>query len=273
MSPSDATRRLVRERVVDVPWTAVGGHGSSGVWRCGSIFVKEHGSARKWRQEVEAYRVVVTRLEALGWRLPQLLAVDSESRSLLITAVEGVPVEAEAEWAHREAGRFCAALHALDGVPEDTLSIGEALCARLEAALGHVELPREMRARCRDAVRAEYFAGAERRWCHRDFAPRNWLAADGELVVIDFEHMRPDHPLVDVVKLWCGTWRGRPAFLRAWEQGRGRPLSEDERSRVEALSWVHAVGTLAWGARNDDAASVREGWHSVRTLYDGGVGG
>ena len=267
---SEATRRAVTPLVGAAAWVEVGGHGSSGVWRVGSHYVKQHPSRRKWEQEVRAYRGVVSALRAEGWRVPALLAADEESRSLVLSAVGGERTAPDTPAAHRAAGAFSAALHALPTPSDDSLPVGAAIRQRLDAVIRRLELPSKVIRGCRDATAGVGMDGVARRWCHRDFTAENWLMDGPNLGVIDFEHTRPDHPLVDAVKLWCGVWRRAPACRSAWEAGRGVPLDAAEREQLTVLAWLHGLGTLAWGQRHGDAASRSEGRHIVEWLLTGG---
>ena len=86
-------------------------------------------------------------------------------------------------------------------------------------------------------------------WCHRDFRPANWVW-DGTLTVIDFEHSRPDHPLVDLVKLATEVWPLHPELEAVFRSAYG-PFDE---AVLDGLIALHAAATLVWAARHEDPA-------------------
>jgi aminoglycoside phosphotransferase (APT) family kinase protein len=100
------------------------------------------------------------------------------------------------------------------------------------------------------------FQGDRRVLCHRDFAPRNWLVANENFTLIDFEHSAPDHPLVDVVRLCDEVFADRPDLESAFFTGYGARPDADQLSRLLAL---HALATTTWGRRHHDAQFIARG--------------
>ena len=237
-------------------------------------FLKEHGQERKFHQERRAY---LETLPGLGLRTPELLWSDAAGRALLLSVLEGDGVEgvarplAEELDLHRQAGAFLRVLHAAEVRDEDPLPLAEAAARRLEAWLPRAGLTGDEVRLARAAVgEGEPLRGARRVPCHRDFQPRNWLAAGGpegpRLGVLDFEHARPDHPLFDLVKLVHGAWRGRHDRRAAFLEGYGSTPDERELRVVSAL---HGVATAAWGREHGDPAYRAEGRRVLAELAAG----
>lgn len=229
----------------------------SRVWRVeragATAILKAHQSAGKYRRERDALR----RFAPHPWA-PRLLAADDATRRLLIEDRPGRPGDTPADF--RRAGEVLAALHALPA-PPDPLPLRDAIERRLAAALRHAEphLPPATRA----AVAARVgdgaaFEGVERVWCHRDFAPRNWLVCDA-FTLIDYEHTAPDDPLADLVRLYDGPLVDHPDREAAFWQGYGGALTPTTRDRLDRLLALHALATATWGRRHRDSHFICRG--------------
>lgn len=189
-----------------------------------------------------------------GW-LPKVLAVDEERGWLLLSTLGGTPgrevVGTKQEPGMFEAaGRFRSALDAIALRVEerDDMPARVAWARRFDGALARAsgrvseEQVEDWRARFDPSV----FAGVVRRWCHRDFAPHNWLW-DGEcrrLGVLDLGQARVDVPEVDVLKMDIdGAWgmEGlRADFLRGWGRDWGAPQTR----RLAMVRLVWEVGSV-----------------------------
>ena len=103
--------------------------------------------------------------------------------------------------------------------------------------------------------------------CHRDYTPRNWLAREGgELVVLDFEHARPDLGVADLERLWVGEWRREPALREAFLAGYGRDLTADEEETLRRVAALGGLTTVVWAREHADAAFEAHGWDVLRWL-------
>src|SRR5690606_15377580 len=103
--------------------------------------------------------------------------------------------------------------------------------------------------------------------CHRDYTPRNWLAREGgELVVLDFEHARPDLGVADLERLWGGEWRREPALREAFLAGYGRDLTADEEETLRRVAALGGLTTGLWARGRADAASEAHGRGGLRRL-------
>ena len=206
-------------------------------------------SPRKRRQALHFYREIVPRLWALGARTPELLEV--EGAYLLRTWHPGEADSSPA--AHQAAGRWLRALHSLDGVPHDPMSLVEAMGKRVAALVPQLPAPWKAPLLGLDL---SALAGLQRVWCHRDLHPRNWLWDGAQLVVFDFEHAAPDLGALDWVRV-----PDQAALI----EGYGGIKSRDERALFIA-ELVNAAGTLAWGLRHQDAHWVFTGQQRLRAL-------
>lgn len=244
------------------------GHGGTRVFRADGVWIKAHASARKHRQEVRAYLEVVPRLAAVGFRVPALLDRDDAHRLLFLSHVEGEAVRADRPDLHRQAGELVAALRGLPCEDRDPLPLPVALSRRMERAVARATpwLPAATLRRAEAAVDGfRAFEGVARRWCHRDLTPENWLVHEGRLGLVDFEHTRPDAPTVDLVRLAEAHWSRDPRTRDAFLRGHG-PLDDAETERLDALSWLHGVATVAWAEAHGDAAFAARGRRLLERL-------
>ncbi|MCB9745612.1 MAG: phosphotransferase [Alphaproteobacteria bacterium] len=194
---------------------------------------------------------------------PRLRALDRPARCVLLEELPGEDVESigltENTELHRAAGRWLARLHALPLDEDDPMPLAEALQARLDSlrrSLPAADLPL---AALQEALESLDLSGARRVRCHRDFQPRNWRWHGEALGVLDFEHARPDHPMVDLAKLEAAHWPGRPALREAFLEGYGRPLRAEERAALRVLVGLEGLFALSWGRRHGDAAFMQLG--------------
>jgi hypothetical protein len=219
----------------------------------GRFAVKLHGRGRAFAQE----RAALTRLPADdAW--PRLVANDPEQLALVMTWLAGTPASAShldaatRTKAFANAGALRQRFDAIAIVEDDPLPLAEALDARMTHALASIDP--DVAAQVRVRWNPRVFAGATRRFCHRDFAPHNWLVGDdASLRCIDFGHARADHPLVDLARALSPVW-GDPKARASLLAGYARELDDGERAQLRQLELLDAVATAAWGRRRDDAA-------------------
>jgi Ser/Thr protein kinase RdoA (MazF antagonist) len=244
------------------------------VWRVsgrrGRVFLKRHPSGRGYAQERTALSGWAA---ALAPSAPHVLAFDDRTRALVLTALPGrraseTVEEDELVAVHRAAGAWLARLHALDVGERDAMGLDEAVARRIDAALAEAPgpLPVERAYVERARARAGTFSGVVRVPCHRDFSPDNWLWDGRTLGVVDFEHARPDCWLVDLAKLAGGPWSGRPALERAFLEGYGRRLGDEDRERLEVFVLLHGLVTWSWGERHADVPLAAHGREILRVL-------
>jgi Ser/Thr protein kinase RdoA (MazF antagonist) len=237
----------------------------NGVWRLGDpgVVIKRLRNARPFVQERRAYAAWAPHLSE---RTPALLAVDEPTRTLVLTRTVGVHplglAPADECAAHWRAGRFLRALHAVPDPGDDAMPLAEALVRRHAAALTRVapRLTADERALLHAGALEipALFADAARVPCHRDFGPHNWLIDGPRLTVLDFEHARPDCPLVDLIKL-AVDWPARPDLEAALLDGYGRDLDPRERARLRVHLALHAMTTLAWAHAHRDPVLLAAG--------------
>jgi len=288
--------------VADLSWD----HGESAVWRvagpAGVVALKGHRQRRKFAQELTAYREWLPLLEPAdagaagtlptgeagapevrrafppGIGTPRLLAHrDEHPRGVVLTWERGALVadlEPSGPAAHdlrARAGAFLRALHDLPFADPDPVPLDEAYARRLaawsERARGVVPdaVVADVGAALTEALPA--LATLSRVRCHRDYTPRNWLAREGgELVVLDFEHARPDLGVADLERLWVGEWRREPALREAFLAGYGRDLTADEEETLRRVAALGGLTTVVWAREHADAAFEAHGWDVLRWL-------
>lgn len=275
-------------------WQFLGStHGPCRVWQVSGpdgqdgVVVKQFRSDRAFAQERDAYTRWLHHLPEETAALVAVLA--APVRALVLRRLPGEALvtggvgEAVERAAHRRAGSFLRALHALPDPDRDPLPLREAVERRYAAWLARVS-PRltaqdaaQMRA-LGERLRADagLFARARRVPCHRDFTPSNWLIdgphEDGQIsrlerfFVVDFEHAQLDTPLLDLVKLWTAVWGDRPDLEAAFFAGYGRSLQADERVELQVLAAMHAMATVAWAHDHADAAFAQLGARALRRV-------
>ena len=235
---------------------------------------------RKFAQERHAYAHWTPRL---GPWAPRLVRVEHHPPALVLTELAGQPLETmrlpatQTCEVHRCAGSILARLHAIPEPDEDPLSIENALILRARNLIKRAATT-EVRQAARKA--AEQLTHAlmhcqprGRVPCHRDFEPRNWLVELGpplRVFVIDFEHARMDLALADLTRLRCLVWPERPDLEEAFFQGYGTRLDSTERTLLEALSRLDAVGTWIWGIRHHDRSFIERAHRMMNALIGEG---
>jgi Ser/Thr protein kinase RdoA (MazF antagonist) len=234
--------------------------------------VKSHREDRKFRTELAAYRSVVT---ALGDGAPRLLGYDLHQKALVLSYLPGSPVdrlsEATSARIHAQAGRLLRSLHdAMEPVPltDWHRRLSERL-RRWLARSGARILGTDEVARAWSEVHRVAHLEPLGVFTHCDWQPRNWLLDRPALRAIDFEHSRWEVWVVDVQKLWWGSWRDRPdlrdAFLSAYDPNGDRTL---EPAPFRAIAAVHLVSTVVWATEHDDPAYAAEARRGLRVLQE-----
>ena len=235
------------------------------VWRLSyangqRIIAKHFGHHLQWQRSLKAYQQWLPLLDCPGWRAPQLKGWDVST--VFLSELPGQPREAaalaEPHW--HAAGQVLHAIHTLPFKDSDPLPLRAALGQRAEAALrqGEAWLPAPLRGRlCRRLAALDQLGDATRVICHRDFGPRNWLVAMPEerapLGLIDFEEMHPDHPLVDLSRVFAAA--PNPRMMRAFAAGYG---SQPEVADLELMQLLDTLRSLNWAAgRGLEAVMVR----------------
>ncbi|MBI2373997.1 MAG: aminoglycoside phosphotransferase family protein [Deltaproteobacteria bacterium] len=187
--------------------------------------------------------------------IPRVVAAAPELGALLLEGLPGTNADLDprgrTERTFRTAGVLLRALHSLPVEDSDPVPIAAALEARAKALLERCG--GEARAAARLALErlgGLDLKGARRVPCHRDFELRNWLIdARAAVRIVDFEHARLDHPVVDLVRLACFEWPGRPELESAFLEGYGGPCDEPV---LVAISTLDTAATLAWAERHRD---------------------
>ena len=277
-------------------WQFLGStHGPCRVWQVSgvdartSVVVKQFRNERAFTQERDAYTRWLTHLPEETAALVAVLP--APVRAVVLRRLPGEPLvtgrvrEGVERAAHRRAGAFLRALHALPEPDRDPLPLREAVQQRYAAWLARVS-PRLTEADAGqlrglgEALRGtpRLFGRARRVPCHRDFTPSNWLI-DGPLAdaqisrldgffVVDFEHAQLDCPLIDLVKLWTEVWGDRPELEQQFFAGYGRALGADERAELRVLAAMHAMATVSWAHDHADPAFALLGARALRRALD-----
>ena len=225
-----------------------------GPWRVrtarGAFWVKQLPRGRAWAQVERVHREVLPALSGV----PQRVAVCASLRATLLTEVPGRPLADDAPLPHWEAlGRAVGALHAIPCPDPDPISLDAALRLRAEAAIARAPWASELM-RLVEAMPT----GRQRTWCHRDLRPANVLVG-ARIGLIDFEHARPDDPLVDLMRLEAGGWTAdrRRAFLKGWDHS-------PEPAALRAHLGLYGVLTWLWASTHDDTTFMPLGRRALQ---------
>ncbi len=208
---------------------------------------------------------------------PELLAHEASLRALLMTVVEGddaIDLDAtrrEAVW--HAAGRLRRRFDAI-AIDDDPVPLADAIARRFSLWLGKARA--HLRASIVDAVAARVdpspLVGCARRFCHRDFAPRNWrVAPEGTVACVDFGHARGDHAWVDAVRA-CAPPHADPILARAFVRGWGVAVDATVRAQLRQLLLLHGLCTATWGRAHGAAEFIAAGDETLdRVLADDDV--
>ncbi|MDE0959617.1 MAG: aminoglycoside phosphotransferase family protein [Planctomycetota bacterium] len=240
------------------------GHLSDGT----PAFLKQFSESRSWKQEQQALLHWLPRLAPDLAHLPRLLDQDPHDKSLLISAVPGVPIEksplaaGQLEKVMQQAGHWLAALHRLDFQDTDELSLSDSLPLRLESWIenhGNSLTENEIAISRQRVGDGSIFKSTPRVPCHNDFQPRNWLWDGLQVGIIDFEHANANHPAFDWVRLETGIWQKAPELRDRFIEGYGEEPLWSDGDVLTAICAIYAVGCIVWGARHGEAAIVANG--------------
>lgn len=212
----------------------------------GRVAVKQHERGRAFAQETDALAALPADDDA-PW--PRLLARDPAQRALVTTWLTGTRAVAHDVTTRpaifAAAGALRRRLDAVACPVDDAVPLEVALARRMDARLD--ALAPAVASAVRTTFRPTALAGATRAFCHRDFAPHNWLVDGPTLRVVDFGHARADHPLVDLARALSPVW-GEP--LARAELLAAYGIDDDD--ALQQLELLDAVATAAWARRRGD---------------------
>lgn len=231
----------------------------------GCRYVVKAGDAsdRHLAREIRAHREWLEPWTSLG-RAPGLVQADPGAKLLVTRWLAGELVEGSAHeldpGLYRQAGELLALFHAQLSVEDAEFEAREK-----EKALGLLDTPHRIEVALVERLRAVIDA-----WptppsrlvpTHGDWQPRNWLAYDGELRVIDFGRADLRPALTDFGRLAAQQFRGDPTLERAFVDGYGADPRESAAWRRHLVR--EAVGTAAWAYQVGDEAFERQGHRMV----------
>lgn len=228
--------------------------------RSQEFIVKQHGTRSKHDREVHAYRHWTA---SLGLSAPRLIAADSATMTIVITALPGQPCSGDPTAAtHHQAGALLRRFHDTEPARELPWFPGW-----LDGRVRHWTSQAKTLLPAEDATVVESHLAALRTIgiprgfpCHLDFQPRNWLVDEsGSLSLIDFEHSRTDLPARDLVRLRFRVWPSRPDLQDAFFDGYGRRLTDAENELVWHLGALDALTALVRGHQTSDPALTTSG--------------
>lgn len=216
---------------------------------------------------------------ALGpGRAPHLKASDAQHLALLLTAVEGSPLDqlaltpAEEARAHRQAGTLLARLHAAGDLsgPHRTEAARalKTTADKAEKQLAQAELTTPQRQFVRDqATRLRTLPPLPLAFIHGDARDHNllWSGPLRQAAWINFDRSRFAAAVQDFVPLARTRWPDRPDLRTACLQGYGRDLTPEEQQALTSLTALDAANRLA----HDAPETAADGRRALDRLMKG----
>jgi hypothetical protein len=243
-------------------------------------FGKLHAGPKLHQREVSAYQKWTVTLGVD--RAPGLVATDTRTRSILVTAVPGrdldtlrLPAEQERA-AYEQAGELLARFHtaaADEPTPEATEEAWDETVAQLlERTATYV--PDHDLAMVR-TLAGEALPRLPQVSQHGDYMPKNWMWDETEqrLRVIDFERAELRAAAYrDLSRLRYRILRHRPDLNAAFHHGYGRSLTKEEQiacqahGALDALDSLDSLDSLDWGIKHRDIGLVDEAHTMLENL-------
>lgn len=230
------------------------------VWLAADSVIKCTRGAAKLRMELDFYADGAEHLPA---RTSRVLGSTQNPPALWLSRLAGRTVagcaDLQTDHIYFHAGKAVAQLHSTAFEDADLLSLDDALNRRFDGWYPRFEAVTEPALAA--AVRSAWIRRAPlelntRTRTHRDYSDRNWLwepSSDEPLGVIDFEQSRPDHPWMDLTRLWERDFYGRDDLKEAFLHGYGCGSRVLEHPDFRTLGIQHAIATVAWATETGDA--------------------
>lgn len=222
------------------------------------LWVKRYRSGRAWAQAERAFSVVVPALHRAAVSVPNVVAQHRAMRVRVLTEVPGRSMTLDdPPSTFAEAARVLRRLHRLP-CAQESLPLGEAMRQRAATWATRPGAPAIARAIVDWVTRHQRSLDAQRVWCHRDYEPRNWILDNERVGLVDFEHTRPDHPLVDWVRLEAAGWspEQRAAFANV--------LGEPDPVALRGTLAVYGLATWVWAQEHRDVELTGVGRRALR---------
>ncbi|WP_083443238.1 phosphotransferase [Mycolicibacterium aurum] len=250
----DASWNLVDTAVLDVECAT------------GRVVIKAGGPANHHiGREITAYGGFTDCLARTG-HAPRLLHHDRTLNLLVVDYLDGSLVQgsvAESTPAtYLQAGRLARAFHGQ----------GERIAPEWDAAavtksLAWLDKPHRIPPQRAAALRAILTSHRPQQVVvsptHGDWQPRNWLAHDGEIKVIDFGRFAWRPAMSDLCRLAAQQWMHDPRLEDAFFDGYGDDPRAQNRSHWRMLALHEAIGTAVWAHQVGDEPFERQGHRMV----------
>ncbi|NKB58968.1 MAG: phosphotransferase [Alphaproteobacteria bacterium] len=241
-----------------IVWRLTGSDGSR-------VWLKHHKESRLYRRELIGLERFVPALGSqTWWASPTLVAKDDEIGVLLMTEVEGEPLDlaelnsSEEAVTFRLAGRFACKLHNLQLSNPEKIAASVHVRERLEFYLaeGESAVDSATAGWARELIELACAENCKLVPCHRDFSPRNWLVSKDKsgikFSVIDWEHASWDLWLNDAQRMAYDHWHSRPQLREAYFEGYGRSLNEAESLQLDTICLATAIASIPWAITHND---------------------
>ena len=105
----------------------------------------------------------------------------------------------------------------------------------------------------------------------RDYQPRNWIIHAGTVRVIDFGRAAARHWTSELVRLQHQQFLTDAALERAFLEGLGRDLTDEDRSVLRLEHFSQALGTIVWSRGIGDSHFEEHGRRMLARLVGDGA--
>jgi hypothetical protein len=214
-------------------------------------------------RELRAHRNWLAPWTSIG-RAPQLVHADEVAKLLVTSFLPGTLVEgSDSEFlpaTYRQAGQLLAQLHQQLAVQDEDFEAREKAKALLWLDKPHRIVP-EVAANLRSTVEAWPTPASTLVPTHGDWQPRNWLALEGTVSVIDFGRADLRPALTDFARLSAQQFRTDPALESAFIEGYGDDPREPAAWRRNRIR--EAIGTAVWAYEVEDERYEQQGHQMI----------
>ena len=227
-------------------------------------YLKRHEHRSHYLAEVRALEEWVPCLsDEPWWSVPRVVATADDLGAVILTGLPGLILEETSVDSTTRAklfglgGKFANLLHScaidLSSMSGSQTYTEENLDRYLSLAEPHID---DATLRWVDSVvrRPGAWEGLAIVPTHCDFSPRNWLAAEGEVLlgVIDWERSRPGYCVEDFQRMVQDHWIAEPRLRDAFFDGYGREPSDLEWHQSNQVVLINAVGGVPWSISHGD---------------------
>jgi tRNA A-37 threonylcarbamoyl transferase component Bud32 len=236
--------------------------------QAGDHIIKASQTSHHIAREIEAYQKVLSGITA---PIPRLQHADLDAGVLVTSFLPGeLVLHSTNEWSpdvYRQAGEILAQIQVPHGM--SGLYVVEFLSSveRLLVDASGLIPPSHFEALVNELGQIQSFP-IQLHFTHGDYQPRNWLAHDGMLSVIDFGRGAQRSWVSDLVRLQNQQFLGHPELAAAFMEGLGRTLGTEDLEILRLETLRESVGTIVWAHRIGDKEFEEHGRQMIVRFLD-----